>query len=244
MPFLRIQTGLSGLSKVVKVRLYVGLFSAILTNIKIYSGLPTGMAQKEISMTESTLRFLQQENIRLQEENKLLRQENSSLHSYLQAVEELSTATQRLDSIENPLALLDELLYKTMGIIGARDGSISRLDQTTGELEFILVHGEIWQELRGYRLKAKESIAGWVIDQRQPLIVNNPSQDWRFSLEVDQEFNFLTRSIICVPIMAQDELIGVIELLNKAGDQFNESDLAVLSTLSRVAAQLLVSAPA
>jgi GAF domain-containing protein len=201
------------------------------------------VSPKETPMSESALRFLQQENIRLQEENKLLHNENASLRSYLKAVEELSTTIQRLDSIENPLALLDELLYKTMGIIGARDGSISRLDQTTGELEFILVHGEIWQELRGYRLKAKESIAGWVVNQREPLIVNNPRQDWRFSLEVDQEFSFLTDSIMCTPVIAQDELIGVIELLNKQGDQFTESDLAVLSMLSRVAAQLLVSAP-
>jgi GAF domain-containing protein len=145
--------------------------------------------------------------------------------------------------MQDPLDLLDELLAKTIAIIRASDGSISRLDRATDELEFILVHGEIRQQLRGYRLKTKTSIAGWVVDQGEPLIVNNPHQDWRFSLEVDQEFNFFTRSIMCVPIIAQGELVGVIELLNKPGDEFTETDLAVLSMLSRVAAQLLVSAP-
>jgi GAF domain-containing protein len=118
------------------------------------------------------------------------------------------------------------------------------LDQASGELEFVLVHGEIRQELQGYRIKGDTGIAGWVVKQREPLIVNNPRQDWRFSLAVDQEFNFVTRSIICVPIIAQDKLVGVIELLNKPGDDFTEMDLAVLSMLSQVAAKILTAVPA
>lgn len=191
-------------------------------------------------MNDTPLRFLQQENTRLQEENKGLRQENTSLRGYLQTVEELYAAMQRLES-ETPLHVLDELLQKTMTVIGARDGSISRLDRFAGELEFVLVRGEIWQELRGYRIKADTGIAGWVVNQRAPLIVNNPRQDWRFSLEVDQEFDFVTRSIVCVPVMAHDQLVGVIELLNKTGDDFTETDLAVLSMLSQVAAKVLTA---
>lgn len=195
-------------------------------------------------MSESALQFLQHENARLQEENKLLRQQNLSLQAHLHAVGELYTTLQRLDSVENPLDLLSDLLYKAIEVTGARDGSVSRLDQASGELEFVLVHGEIRQELQGYRIKGDTGIAGWVVKQREPLIVNNPRQDWRFSLAVDQEFNFVTRSIICVPIIAQDKLVGVIELLNKPGDDFTEMDLAVLSMLSQVAAKILTAVPA
>lgn len=194
-------------------------------------------------MSDAPLRFLQQENSRLQEENKGLREENASLREQLQAVGELNAALQRLESTETPLTLLGELLHKTMGVIGARDGSISRLDRFTGELEFVLVRGEIWQKLPGYRIRAGSGIAGWVVNEREPLIVNNPRQDWRFSLEVDQEFGFVTRSIVCVPIIAHDQLIGVIELLNKANGVFNETDLAVLSMLSQVAAKILTAVP-
>lgn len=194
-----------------------------------------------MSTSEPALRFLQQENIRLQEENKLLQAENGSLQLYLRTMEELYAAAQRLKGIDNPLDLLDALLYKTIQVIGASDGSISRLDREAGELEFVLVHGDIRQELRGYRINAGAGIAGWVVSQGEPLIVNNPRQDWRFSLEVDQEFNFVTRSIVCVPIMAQAELVGVIELLNKRGDTFTETDLAVLSMLSGAAAKFLAA---
>ena len=195
-------------------------------------------------MNESALRFLQQENARLQDENKLLREENLSLHYYASTVKELYWAAQRRESVDNPLDLLDELLYKTIEVIGANDGSISRLDQATGELVFVLVHGDIQQELRGYRIKGNVGIAGWVVNQREPLIVNNPRQDWRFSLEVDEEFNFFTRSIICMPLLAQDELVGVIQLLNKRGDEFTETDMALLSILSQVAVKVLAAVPA
>lgn len=195
-------------------------------------------------MNEAALRFLQQENARLQDEHKLLREENLSLHCYMSTVKELYWAAQRLESVDNPLDLLDELLYKTIKVIGANDGSISRLDQATGELVFVLVHGDIQQELRGHRIKGNVGIAGWVVNQREPLIVNNPRQDWRFSLEVDQEFNFFTRSIICMPLLAQDELIGVIQLLNKRGDEFTETDMALLSILSQVAVKVLAAVPA
>jgi len=194
-------------------------------------------------MSEPALRFLQQENARLQEENKLLQAENSSLQTYMRTVGELHAATQRLEGVDKPLDLLDELLYKTMRVIGATDGSISRLDRSAGELEFVLVHGDIRQALRGYRIKANAGIAGWVVSHEEPLRVNNPRQDWRFSLEVDQEFDFVTRSMVCMPIMAQAELVGVIELLNKPGDAFTETDLAVLSMLSHVAAKILIAAP-
>lgn len=195
-------------------------------------------------MTDSALRFFQQENARLQDENKILREENQSLHRYMGAVKELYGAAQRLEGVANPLDLLDELLYKTIEVIGANDGSISRLDRATGELAFVVVHGDIRQELRGYRIKGEVGIAGWVVSQREPLIVNNPHQDWRFSLEVDQEFNFFTRSIICVPLMAQDELIGVIQLLNKRSGEFSETDMALLLILSQVAVEVLAAVPA
>jgi GAF domain-containing protein len=195
-------------------------------------------------MSESTLRFLQHENARLQDENKILKEENLSLHRYLGAVKELYAAAQRLESVEHPIDLLDELLYKTIQVIGANDGSISRLDPITGELVFVLVHGDIQQELRGYRIKGDVGIAGWVVNQREPLIVNNPRQDWRFSLKVDEEFEFFTRSIMCAPLLVQDELIGVIQLLNKRGDEFTETDMILLSLLSQVAAKVLAAVPA
>lgn len=109
----------------------------------------------------------------------------------------------------------------------------------TDELVFVLVHGSLGQQLRGFRIKSDAGIAGRVVGNHESIIVNNPRQDWRFSLEVDREFGFSTRSIVSVPLMSQDRLIGVIQLLNKHDGQFTGADVALLLVLGQVAVTVL-----
>ena len=184
----------------------------------------------------SALRFLQQENARLQEENKTLREDSLAFHHYMEALKDLYWATQRITSEENLFNLLDQILYNAMGVLGAEDGSLLLLDEETNELVFVLVHGDIRNQLRGYRIRSDTGIAGWVASQRQPLLVNNPRQDSRFSLDIDEEFSFVTRSILCVPMITRSKLIGVIELLNKRDAIFTDADATLLLILGQVAA--------
>ena len=191
-------------------------------------------------MSTSTLRFLQQENARLKEENDSLREENTALRGYMSALEELHEATQQIISEENLFDLLDKILHSAMNVLQAEGGSLLLRDEETGELVFVLVHGDIQQKLRGFRIGGDVGIAGWVASNRQPLIVNNPRQDRRFSIQVDEGFDFYTRSIMGVPIMTPNKLIGVIELLNKRDNQgFIDADVTLLSILGQVAATAL-----
>jgi GAF domain-containing protein len=188
-------------------------------------------------MSSTTLRFLQQENARMQEENRSLRQENLGLRRYLDSLKSLAWATQQITSEENLLVLIDQILYSAMDVLNAESGSLLLLDEETDELAFVLVHGNVEEELKGYRIKRDEGIAGWAATHQEPLVVNNPRQDPRFHATVDETFNFFTRSILCVPMVARRKLIGVIELLNKQdSDEFNDADLSLLSILGHVAA--------
>jgi GAF domain-containing protein len=176
------------------------------------------------------MRFLQQENTRLQEENKALEEENRALHRYMDALEDLYWAAQQIMSEENLLTLLDQILYNAMVVLRAEDGSLLLLDDETDELVFAVVHGDIRGELRGYRIGG----------EGEPLIVNNPRHDWRFSPQIDEAFGFVTRSILCVPMITRGKLVGVIELLNKYdGNKFIETDATLLSILAHVAATAL-----
>lgn len=192
-------------------------------------------------MSSETLRFLQQENVRLQEENAALRAENVALRGYVSALEELHRITQDIISEEDLFELLDKILFSAMTIVGAEDGSLMLLDEETNELEFVLVHSSIQQQLLGYRIPAGQGIAGWTIVHHEPLIVNTPRQDRRFSQQVDTEFNFSTNSLIAVPMAARDNVIGVIELLNKRhGEEFAEPDVSLLLILAHIAAAALL----
>jgi GAF domain-containing protein len=128
-----------------------------------------------------------------------------------------------------------------MAVIKAEDGSLLLLDEETNELVFVLVHGDIKNELRGYRIANNMGVAGWVATHQKPLIVNNPAQDSRFSHQIDSAFNFSTQSIVAVPMTNRNKLIGVIELLNKRdNEQFSEADVTLLSILGQVAATALL----
>jgi GAF domain-containing protein len=159
----------------------------------------------------------------------------------MQALEQLQLATQQIISEENLFDLLDKILHNAMHVLKAEDGSLLLLDEETDELVFVLVHGDIRNELRGYRIASNVGIAGWVATHNQPLIVNNPAQDPRFYRQVDSAFNFSTDSIVCIPMTNRDKLIGVIELLNKRDRaQFSEADVTILSILGQVAASALL----
>jgi GAF domain-containing protein len=158
------------------------------------------------------------------------------LQRYLQTVKDLYWASQEIATADNLLYALNQLLYKVMSVVGAKDGSVSRLDEVTGELVFVLVHGELGRQLPDFRIKSGAGIAGWVVKNRQPIIVNNPHTDIRFSNIVDKEFDFFTNCIASAPIMQRGHIKGVVQLLNKHGDEFTEADVVLLLILGQVAA--------
>jgi signal transduction protein with GAF and PtsI domain len=184
------------------------------------------------------LRFLQQENIRLQKTIEALEQTNLALARYLEMVQELYWTGQTIGVTENPLETIDQLLEKVMKVCGAHDGSLLILNKKHEELIFVFSHGDLRQQLPGHRLNSTAGIAGWVVEHGQPIIVNNPRQDWRFSVTIDQTFGFLTRSIVSVPMLKKGEVMGVLQLLNKYNNEFIEADVALLLIYGQVAAML------
>jgi len=159
-----------------------------------------------------------------------------TLKNYLKTVKELYWASQDIASADNLLYELNQLLYKVMSAVGAKDGSICRLDEEAGELVFMLVHGELGRQLPDYRIKSDTGIAGSVVKTHEPVIVNDPRQDKRFSQVVDKEFGFFTNSLASAPIMRRGKCRGVVQLLNKAGNEFNDEDIVLMLILGQVSA--------
>ncbi len=95
--------------------------------------------------------------------------------------------------------------------------------------------------LRGMIVPA-ESIAGWVALHRQPVIVTDVSQDNRFFRNIDQAVQFITRSIVAVPMITKDKLIGVLEVINKRSETFTTFDQEILMVLASQAAVAIENA--
>lgn len=191
-------------------------------------------------MNTNPLAYLQSENTRLQDENKALKEEVRSLRDFVKVLDELYGMDIELSRDEELLPLLKRILKKSLAILDAPDGSLMLLDAAKNELEFVLVYGEIADDLVGYRISADEGIAGWVVQNGQSAFVPDVRRDNRFSHLIDDTFKFRTQSILAVPLIGRGRVLGVIEALNQPGDApFSEQDLSLISLLCRVAGERL-----
>lgn len=73
-------------------------------------------------------------------------------------------------------------------------------------------------------------IVGGTARLKAPQRVNNPYEDSRFLSKIDEKSGFVTRNILAVPIFnSQQEVIGVIQLLNKYTGDFTENDEGIMN---------------
>jgi len=88
-------------------------------------------------------------------------------------------------------------------------------------------------------------IAGSVLQNCQPLLVKDVSQDQLFNKFKDEVPGIVARSVICAPLVFQGKVFGVVEALNKLdGNDFNEQDLETLVGLATVHALTIANSRA
>ena len=185
----------------------------------------------------TSVRFLQEENHRLRQQNENLKEELSYLQKCFKSIRGLQRAITRLDTKSDLMPLLDRILYEALRVVDAIDGSLMLIDQETQELVFVVVRGELQEQLQNYRMPYNQGIAGWVVTHQEPTISNDITQDKRFYDAIDQTFHFSTRSLLCVPLVSRGKILGVIETINKfSGFPFDERDIEMLSTWASIAA--------
>jgi len=179
---------------------------------------------------------LQQEKIRLEKANNASQEKVQRMQRFIDMLADLYWAAQRITQEEYLLRTFDLLHYRTLETSQVTDGSILVLDEATDELVFWVVQGSLSRQLTGTRIPANKGVAGWVMQTGQEVIIDNAYQDERFSAEVDASQSFVTCSMLCVPILAGNKRLGVIQLLNKQTN-FDETDLVLVKVLSDVIAQ-------
>lgn len=191
-------------------------------------------------MVTNPVAVMRRENARLQAENERLQDELSNLREFVQILNDLTRSARSLSSDAELLPLLENIFTKALNLLNAPDGSLMLLDDETDELVFVVVRGALANNLKGYRIPAMEGIAGWVVSQGEPALVRDVRRDPRFSHTVDEQFTFHTQSIVAAPLVGNRKIYGVIEVLNKPGDEpFTDSDLALLGLLCRFAGEAL-----
>ena len=124
--------------------------------------------------------------------------------------------------------------------INAQAANIFLINEKKKKFECIAsLHQEYLDE---YELDLKDGVMGKAVEQRKCIRVGNVRKDVReiaeFYFDLDNKTNFTTYSVLCSPLIAANECIGVIHCLNKKTDDklFIEDDRQLLETLSAPAA--------
>lgn len=132
---------------------------------------------------------------------------------------------------------LDKLLTMVIRIaaetVDAEGATIALRDKQGGLVfRFVTSEGDV-SRLASLRLAAGEGIVGDCVAKRAALIVNNPAEDPRFSKKGDAKTGFVTRSVLCVPLVVDAVCIGALEAVNKkSAEGFTRHDLALAEALA------------
>jgi signal transduction histidine kinase len=162
--------------------------------------------------------------------------ENSRVHEATRQRTSQLDALNELGRVVTSTLDLDEVLRLAMQgineIIEAEAGSLLLLDETTSRLVFqVSLHGDT-QQSAPFALQVGQGIAGWVVKEGEPLLVRDVNEDPRYYKEASEEFGLECHSILCVPLVIKEHVIGAIELINKLDGQFTDEDLELLNSMS------------
>jgi signal transduction histidine kinase len=133
--------------------------------------------------------------------------------------------------------LLQSITEVATELTDTEAASILLLDRKTGELYFEATSGEKRAVIERIVVPLEGSIAGWIARNGEPLVIDDIQKDGRHYGEIDKILEFKTRSILGVPLKFKQEIIGVVEVLNKRHDaSFSGDDVYILNTLASQAA--------
>ncbi len=153
--------------------------------------------------------------------------------AYTQVVWEITRLLQEAESLEDALRTS---LNEVVKAVGAEAGTIWAYN-AAGDGR---IYPSFWiggADLTGLSLAPGEGIAGAVVQDGKPAVVRDCQQDPRWAGRFDKTTGFVTRSMVCVPLINKYEVIGCIQIINKKdGTLYDESDVWLCENLAMLTA--------
>ncbi|MDR0290193.1 MAG: GAF domain-containing protein, partial [Treponema sp.] len=139
--------------------------------------------------------------------------------------------------------LLTRIVDSAMQLCGGDAASLLLSDEEKQALYFEVALGSKGQEVRRFKVKMGEGIAGWVAQNNKSIIVNDVESDRRHLRNISSQIGYPVKTILDVPMRIRDKCIGVVEVINKARDKdFDQEALEWLEVFAGQAALAIVNA--
>jgi Nif-specific regulatory protein len=160
--------------------------------------------------------------------------------SSIDRLKEISTWVSSVQDLDQLLELIIETATRMMD---AKASSLLLLDPKTRKLYFKVATGEKSTDVKQFEINLGQGIAGHVAQTGEPLLIPDVAKDHRWYKEISETIGFKTQSIACVPMKINGDIIGVVEIIDKAdGSAIRHEDLKILSVFADLAAQALGNA--
>lgn len=144
----------------------------------------------------------------------------------------LLEALSDLHHLHEKEQLYSFVLNRCSDVLKAQGGTFFSIKEDSEELFPEATKGVSLSLIREIPFKMRLGLAGWVATHRKAVIVENAQNDERFNRAVDVITGVRTRSVLCVPVIHNAQLLGVVELVNRVDGVFRDADLEFLQYLS------------
>src|SRR6266545_5358503 len=138
--------------------------------------------------------------------------------------------------------LLSRIVHAAAEVSASEAASILLFDDAARQLYFQVSTNLDEPTRRGIVVPLDGSIAGWIVNNRKPVRLSNVHDDPRFFGDVEQATGFSTESILGVPLITKNKIVGVLETINKQRGKFTDADESMLSVLGAQAAVAIENA--
>jgi len=168
-----------------------------------------------------------------------LRQGVADLERRREELASLYEVGQELVSVLDLDHLLELILDRAIVLVGAERGFLVLWDAEQSNFEVAGARQFARGEVDDAQIEVSHGVIRRVLASREPVVTSNAQEDPRF-FSSTSIITFQIRSVLAVPLVASDELIGAIYVDTRLGSKlFGESDLALLSALANQAAAAL-----
>jgi adenylate cyclase len=148
--------------------------------------------------------------------------------------QELDTIRQIGSALASSTFDISKVLKYTMDMVrevmNVEAGSLLFLENN--ELEIAVAFNIKIKSMKKFRLKLGQGIAGYVAARGEAIVVNDTEKSSHFFPIIDEMSGFTTQSALCVPMISQGRVIGVIEVLNKINGEFSNPDKDLLQAIA------------
>jgi signal transduction histidine kinase len=150
-------------------------------------------------------------------------------------LEKMIEVSEALRSAFDLPSLLRQIINSVTELANCEKSSILLIDPDSGELRFVAA-GSDYEQIKDIVVPRQGSIAGSIVETRQPVLVHDALSDPRLYSRVDQTTGQSTESIMGVPLEIGGRVIGVLQALNKKEGQFDDEDVETLLMFASQAA--------